>query len=131
MVLTSKSFVFQLFSSWKNFCFFKFKIIALAMCLLVTSWMSYKRSYFGKLCWNFMIIFVLTGMDAQVSYAFHSERKLHPEKFKNQLNNQVVMFFMLFKCRKHVSNHWILLYFFIAIFQWHEHRIISTYTVCT
>ncbi|KAA3488405.1 diacylglycerol kinase 5-like [Gossypium australe] len=29
-----------------------------------------------------------TGMDAQVSYAFHSERKLHPEKFKNQLVNQ-------------------------------------------
>ncbi|KAG1368205.1 Diacylglycerol kinase 5 [Cocos nucifera] len=28
------------------------------------------------------------GMDAQVSYAFHSERKLHPEKFKNQLVNQ-------------------------------------------
>ncbi|KAG0501442.1 hypothetical protein HPP92_001514 [Vanilla planifolia] len=27
-------------------------------------------------------------MDAQVSYAFHSERKLHPEKFKNQLANQ-------------------------------------------
>ena len=30
-----------------------------------------------------------TGMDAQVSYAFHSQRKLHPEKFKNQLSNQV------------------------------------------
>lgn len=29
------------------------------------------------------------GMDAQISYAFHSERKLHPEKFKNQLVNQV------------------------------------------
>lgn len=28
------------------------------------------------------------GMDAQVSYAFHSERKSHPEKFKNQLVNQ-------------------------------------------
>jgi len=28
------------------------------------------------------------GMDAQVSYGFHSERKLHPEKFKNQLSNQ-------------------------------------------
>ncbi|KAK4792174.1 hypothetical protein SAY86_022609 [Trapa natans] len=27
-------------------------------------------------------------MDAQISYAFHSERKLHPEKFKNQLVNQ-------------------------------------------
>jgi hypothetical protein len=31
----------------------------------------------------------VTGMDAQVSYAFHSERKLHPEKFKNQMSNQV------------------------------------------
>lgn len=28
-------------------------------------------------------------MDAQVSYAFHTEKKLHPEKFKNQLANQV------------------------------------------
>lgn len=28
-------------------------------------------------------------MDAQVSYAFHSERKMNPEKFKNQLVNQV------------------------------------------
>ncbi|KAM7251163.1 hypothetical protein ACFE04_023046 [Oxalis oulophora] len=28
------------------------------------------------------------GMDAQVSYGFHSERKLHPEKFTNQLVNQ-------------------------------------------
>ncbi|KAK9156081.1 hypothetical protein Sjap_003561 [Stephania japonica] len=28
------------------------------------------------------------GMDAQVSYGFHSERKLHPERFKNQLINQ-------------------------------------------
>ncbi|KAG8364643.1 hypothetical protein BUALT_Bualt18G0018700 [Buddleja alternifolia] len=33
-------------------------------------------------------IFMCSGMDAQVSYAFHSERKLHPEKFKNQLVNQ-------------------------------------------
>jgi hypothetical protein len=28
-------------------------------------------------------------MDAQVSYEFHSERKRNPEKFKNQLTNQV------------------------------------------
>ncbi|GKB58428.1 diacylglycerol kinase 5-like protein, partial [Tanacetum coccineum] len=28
------------------------------------------------------------GMDAQVSYGFHTERKLHPEKFKNQAANQ-------------------------------------------
>uniref|UniRef100_A0A1D1XT72 diacylglycerol kinase (ATP) n=1 Tax=Anthurium amnicola TaxID=1678845 RepID=A0A1D1XT72_9ARAE len=34
--------------------------------------------------WNYFSM----GMDAQVSYAFHSERKLHPEKFKDQLVNQ-------------------------------------------
>ena len=34
-------------------------------------------------------LYSVTGMDAQVSYVFHSERKLHPEKFKNQLSNQV------------------------------------------
>ncbi|OVA07984.1 Diacylglycerol kinase [Macleaya cordata] len=34
--------------------------------------------------WNYFSM----GMDAQISYAFHSERKLHPEKFKNQLINQ-------------------------------------------
>ncbi|KAJ8527697.1 hypothetical protein K7X08_015148 [Anisodus acutangulus] len=34
--------------------------------------------------WNYFSI----GMDAQVSYAFHSERKLHPENFKHQLVNQ-------------------------------------------
>ncbi|KAL7102354.1 hypothetical protein ACP275_08G115200 [Erythranthe tilingii] len=34
--------------------------------------------------WNYFSM----GMDAQVSYAFHSERKLHPEKFNNQLINQ-------------------------------------------
>ncbi|CAD5172253.1 unnamed protein product [Musa acuminata subsp. malaccensis] len=34
--------------------------------------------------WNYFSM----GMDAQVSYAFHSERKLHPEKFKNQIINQ-------------------------------------------
>ncbi|XP_022717701.1 diacylglycerol kinase 5-like [Durio zibethinus] len=34
--------------------------------------------------WNYFSM----GMDAQISYAFHSERKLHPEKFRNQLINQ-------------------------------------------
>ncbi|XP_054813789.1 diacylglycerol kinase 5-like isoform X2 [Prosopis cineraria] len=34
--------------------------------------------------WNYFSM----GMDAQISYAFHSERKMHPEKFKNQLLNQ-------------------------------------------
>ncbi|KAK3040296.1 hypothetical protein RJ639_028211 [Escallonia herrerae] len=34
--------------------------------------------------WNYFSM----GMDAQVSYAFHRDRKLHPEKFKNQLVNQ-------------------------------------------
>lgn len=34
--------------------------------------------------WNYFSM----GMDAQISYAFHSERKLHPEKFNNQLVNQ-------------------------------------------
>ncbi|CAM8955852.1 unnamed protein product [Rhodiola kirilowii] len=34
--------------------------------------------------WNYFSL----GMDAQISYAFHSERKLHPERFKNQLVNQ-------------------------------------------
>ncbi|PIN14243.1 Diacylglycerol kinase [Handroanthus impetiginosus] len=33
--------------------------------------------------WNYFSM----GMDAQVSYAFHSERELHPEKFKSQRVN--------------------------------------------
>ncbi|VVA31449.1 PREDICTED: diacylglycerol kinase [Prunus dulcis] len=34
--------------------------------------------------WNYFSI----GMDAQISYDFHAQRKLHAEKFKNQLVNQ-------------------------------------------
>ncbi|VVA99991.1 unnamed protein product [Arabis nemorensis] len=34
--------------------------------------------------WNYFSL----GMDAQVSHAFHSQRKSHPERFKNQLVNQ-------------------------------------------
>jgi hypothetical protein len=40
---------------------------------------------------NFMLLYA-AGMDAQVSYGFHSERKKNPEKFKNQLTNQVFLF---------------------------------------
>lgn len=46
--------------------------------------------------WGPLVCFLFSvGMDAQVSYAFHSERKLHPEKFKNQLVNQVLLHFLL------------------------------------
>lgn len=38
---------------------------------------------------NMTMILYTAGMDAQVSYGFHSERKKNPEKFKNQLTNQV------------------------------------------
>ncbi|XP_021908314.1 diacylglycerol kinase 5-like [Carica papaya] len=48
--------------------------------------------------WNYFSM----GMDAQVSYAFHSERKLHPEKFKNQLVNQVSIFLLF--CSETMSN---------------------------
>jgi len=38
----------------------------------------------------------VAGMDAEVSYAFHSERKRNPEKFRNQLTNQVIFIFHRF-----------------------------------
>jgi len=38
----------------------------------------------------------VAGMDAEVSYAFHSERKRNPEKFRNQLTNQVIFIFHMF-----------------------------------
>ncbi|KAF7110201.1 hypothetical protein CFC21_110342 [Triticum aestivum] len=34
--------------------------------------------------WNYFSM----GMDAEISYAFHTERKRNPDKFKNQLTNQ-------------------------------------------
>lgn len=50
-------------------------------------------------------------MDAQVSYAFHSERKLHPEKFKNQLANQVLGYFLhIFKTRIYRLLEWAYYY---------------------
>lgn len=59
--------------TWKiHSCFGQ---LAFALYLLLT---SYCNMFLSR-----------SGMDAQVSYAFHSERKLHPEKFKNQLVNQV------------------------------------------
>ncbi|GKB13764.1 ankyrin repeat-containing protein [Tanacetum coccineum] len=35
------------------------------------------------------------GMDAQVSYEFHTEQKLHPQTFKTQTANQVPLHFLL------------------------------------
>ncbi|XP_042063233.1 diacylglycerol kinase 5-like isoform X2 [Salvia splendens] len=43
---------------------------------------------FVLVCFHNTISSVSVGMDAQVSYAFHSERKLNPDKFKNQLVHQ-------------------------------------------
>lgn len=59
------------------------------------------RSFMVYYIFSYLHLFIqsscLTGMDAQVSYAFHSERKLHPEKFKNQLVNQVFIQQSVFK----------------------------------
>ncbi|KAL4273324.1 hypothetical protein GQ457_13G003010 [Hibiscus cannabinus] len=48
-------------------------------------------------------------MDAQVSHAFHSERKLHPEKFRNQLS-RILVFLGLAICfnKMHLSSNNIL-----------------------
>lgn len=43
----------------------------------------------------FNIMSYMLGMDAQVSFAFHAERKKYPEKFKNQLANQVYFLLLL------------------------------------
>ncbi|KAM3221516.1 hypothetical protein P3L10_020786 [Capsicum annuum] len=42
---------------------------------------------FHTFCGGFWNYFSM-GIDAQVSYVFHSERKMNPDKFKNQLVNQ-------------------------------------------
>ncbi|KAJ7558436.1 hypothetical protein O6H91_04G039100 [Diphasiastrum complanatum] len=42
-----------------------------------------RLSYHGSF-WNYLSL----GMDAQVSYEFHTQRKEHPEKFNHQLVNQ-------------------------------------------
>ncbi|KAL6535800.1 Diacylglycerol kinase 5 [Orobanche hederae] len=54
--------------------------------------------------WNYFSM----GMDAQVSYAFHSERKLHPEKFKNQLVNQSELFYWDKSCIENGLFKWDL-----------------------
>ncbi|CAD6259446.1 unnamed protein product [Miscanthus lutarioriparius] len=48
--------------------------------------------------WNYFSL----GMDAQVSYEFHSERKRNPEKFRHQLRNQGTYAKLGFK---HSLNH--------------------------
>ncbi|KAJ0983642.1 hypothetical protein J5N97_011897 [Dioscorea zingiberensis] len=50
--------------------------------------------------WNYFSM----GMDAQISYAFHSERKLHPEKFKNQIVNQATYAKLVFASLSHSSS---------------------------
>lgn len=68
-------FMLQIWSIWRAFEFIP-NFIFLCVCFKIHISHMVKRNYF-------------TGMDAQVSYAFHSARKQNPEKFKNQLVNQV------------------------------------------
>jgi len=49
---------------------------------------------FRQCCTNQVVDFRFVGMDAEVAYAFHSERQNHPEKFKNQFTNQVRNIFL-------------------------------------
>jgi len=50
--------------------------------------------YFASVILNQVVDFRVVGMDAEVAYAFHSERTNHPEKFKNQFTNQVRNIFL-------------------------------------
>lgn len=53
----------------------------------VSSTDSFNKEGYHTFCGGFWNYFSM-GMDAQVSYAFHTERKLHPERFKSQIVNQ-------------------------------------------
>ncbi|CAA3017506.1 diacylglycerol kinase 5-like [Olea europaea subsp. europaea] len=64
--------------------------------------------FMSKAIQNFFFFFcpyLCCGMDAQVSYVFHSERKLHPEKFKNQLVNQKALVVL---CKENYTNPYFL-----------------------
>lgn len=54
---------------------------------LVRNWKSIRLVISRNLSKTVHVFYA--GIDAQISYAFHSEQKLHPEKFRNQLHNRV------------------------------------------
>ncbi len=58
------------------------------------------RAYIDSMTQKFKISYVMifAGMDAEISYGFHSERKKNPEKFKNQLTNQVYYILIIVHC---------------------------------